>query len=290
MQIYDEQVVLYDMAPELGDPARAWREHRARFLDRLAALTDDEWAAPSRCAEWTVRDVVVHLITTDQFWSISMQSGLAGRPTEFLRGFDPTTGTRPAMEPFAELGGPEVLAKIRDTTAEVSAVLDALGDDDWAKLGESPFGQVPMRLVVAHAHWDSWLHERDVTVGLGRSDPVEVEELAVAATYALLVGAVQGGAQEVEGGLDLTLSFADLPSTPIRLRVGDGDGVGAGPGGGANVSVGDASEAIEAGRAVDLVERYSGRLGDHLDDPAEVGRPDAPADLRPHLLLALDVL
>lgn len=35
---------------------------RRRAADMFAGLSDDQWAARSLCAEWTVRDVAGHLI------------------------------------------------------------------------------------------------------------------------------------------------------------------------------------------------------------------------------------
>ena len=37
---------------------------RRRLADHVADLDDDEWATPSLCAAWTVRDVVAHLTVT----------------------------------------------------------------------------------------------------------------------------------------------------------------------------------------------------------------------------------
>lgn len=37
---------------------------RCRLADHVADLTDEQWATPSLCAAWTVRDVVAHLTTT----------------------------------------------------------------------------------------------------------------------------------------------------------------------------------------------------------------------------------
>jgi uncharacterized protein (TIGR03083 family) len=37
---------------------------RRRLADHVADLTDEQWATPSLCAAWTVRDVVAHLTLT----------------------------------------------------------------------------------------------------------------------------------------------------------------------------------------------------------------------------------
>jgi uncharacterized protein (TIGR03083 family) len=37
---------------------------REALIDDLGTLTDEQWATPSLCAEWTVRDVLGHMIAT----------------------------------------------------------------------------------------------------------------------------------------------------------------------------------------------------------------------------------
>ncbi|MFD7530531.1 TIGR03086 family metal-binding protein [Streptomyces sp. NPDC059849] len=37
------------------------------FTDRVHAVREDQWSAPTPCTEWTVRDLVAHL-TSEQLW------------------------------------------------------------------------------------------------------------------------------------------------------------------------------------------------------------------------------
>ena len=41
-------------------------QERASLLDLLSGLTDEQWAAPSLCSRWTVRDVAVHVVSYDE--------------------------------------------------------------------------------------------------------------------------------------------------------------------------------------------------------------------------------
>ena len=52
--------------PVLPRPAvdAAVSAERHRLADSVADLTDEQWATPSLCAAWTVRDVVAHLTVT----------------------------------------------------------------------------------------------------------------------------------------------------------------------------------------------------------------------------------
>src|SRR4051794_36104776 len=59
-------------------------------LDAMAReLTADEWQTPSRCEGWSVQDVIAHLTGVNDFWTFSINAGLAGEPTRVLAEFDP---------------------------------------------------------------------------------------------------------------------------------------------------------------------------------------------------------
>ena len=64
------------MAADLGRPATDERCDLAVFL---ASLSPDDWARPSLCTEWSVRDVVAHILSYDEL-------GIAGLAGAFVRG------------------------------------------------------------------------------------------------------------------------------------------------------------------------------------------------------------
>src|SRR5262245_49648044 len=82
----------------IGDPAVPMLRQRARLASTLALLDESQWAAPSRCAGWSVQDVITHLVSTNQFWAFSIGAGLNGAPTEFLRTFDPVASQAELVE------------------------------------------------------------------------------------------------------------------------------------------------------------------------------------------------
>jgi uncharacterized protein (TIGR03083 family) len=73
-----------DAVPAI-DHAEAMRltaAENARLLAQLRGLTDAQWQAPTDCARWTVRDVVVHLIASAQAQANPLEfarQALAGR-------------------------------------------------------------------------------------------------------------------------------------------------------------------------------------------------------------------
>jgi hypothetical protein len=48
-----------------GDVAGLFELERARLLELLGTVADDEWAAPTPCPEWTVLGLCCHLVGDD---------------------------------------------------------------------------------------------------------------------------------------------------------------------------------------------------------------------------------
>jgi uncharacterized protein (TIGR03083 family) len=270
---YSDTGVELRVDPALGDVVEPWARHRARFDGVLASLSDEQWSAQSRCAAWSNRDVVSHLVDVDAFWTVSLESGRAGEPTTYLRDFDPEHTPLALVDARATMSTGEILEAFRTNGARLRKAVDSFGPDDWEKPCESPIGHVSARLTLAHALWDSWLHERDVLLGLGLAEDAELDELAVVTWYSLLFGGAQGGLlddpEPVGPGpterIDAQLSFDELPMTPMRIVVDRG------------VYVGPADSPKPAGSAEHFVDALTGRTdvfppeGVALD-PALVGQ------------------
>ena len=60
------------------------RERRV-LADVLDSLTDDQWATPSLCAGWAVRDVVAHLVFPMRMGMVRLMGKLAVRRFDFAR-------------------------------------------------------------------------------------------------------------------------------------------------------------------------------------------------------------
>ncbi len=173
-----------------------------RFVAELEDLTPEQWAHASRCDGWTARDVVAHVqgaATGRQdgvahveraftFWTFSVTSALAGAPTTFLATFDPVASPREMVAATADLGPDEVLARYRAAVDAFVDVVGSLDGDGWTVQAEAPPGHVPVSVLVHHALWDSWIHERDVLVPLGVEPPVEEDEVAACLRYVAALG------------------------------------------------------------------------------------------------------
>jgi uncharacterized protein (TIGR03083 family) len=168
--------------------APATRQRR-RFEALLGHLDEEQWQAASRCGGWTVHDVAAHLVGVNTFWSASLAAGLAGRPTRILGAFDPVTTPELMVAQMRGLTRNEVLDQLVQTNDTFLSAIGQLDDDDWSKLAEAPPGHLPIRLMVQHAMWDCWIHERDIAIPLGMETPVEPDEAWSCLVYAAALNA-----------------------------------------------------------------------------------------------------
>jgi len=232
---------------------------RRRLLAELSSLDDAQWAAPTRCDGWTTLDVVNHLITTDGFWLSSIAAGLAGTPSTVLAGFDPKATPAQLADAMRSQAPATSLAQLMDATEALCRAVEALDDDGWRTRAEAPPGHLPIRLVVHHALWDGWVHERDVLLPLGIDPVEEVDEIRASLRYSAALGPALALAAGAAGTGSLGLDVLD--GAPIAVEVDDAvhvrDGA-AGPG-----------ALVLEGRAVDLLEILSVRAPMPHDPPPE---------------------
>jgi uncharacterized protein (TIGR03086 family) len=125
------------------------------FTAQLDTVRDDQWTSPTPCTDWTVRDLVAHVVRTHRQVVSSCE------------------GTEPQeVDPGSDLA--EQWAGARD------AVLSAVSDDEKAQkmvsgmFGEQRFESLVGRLVCA----DTLIHTWDLSRATGQSD--RLDEGAVA--------------------------------------------------------------------------------------------------------------
>ena len=183
----------YDTTPIIAVDVRVPGAHpvvqqRRRLEALLGDLRDDEWLQPSRCDEWTVQDVITHLVSTNHFWALSIAQARAGEPTRFLASFDPVASPAELVDSTQGTPPAATFEAFRTSTEDMVRVVEALDDDGWATLGEAPPGHVPLTLVADHALWDSWVHERDIVLPLGRVPVEDDGEVLTCLRYAAALG------------------------------------------------------------------------------------------------------
>jgi uncharacterized protein (TIGR03083 family) len=183
-----EGPVIISMSGEPGDQLVPFTRQRRRLQATLEALGPDDWASPTRCAEWSVQDVVAHLVGVNIFWRASVEAGLAGTPTRLLVGFDPAVTPALLVEPMRALAPADVLEQFVASNDGLLSVLEGLDDGQWLTVAETPAGYVAIRVLAHHGLWDCWIHERDIALPLGLTPSVELDELRSSLRYVSALG------------------------------------------------------------------------------------------------------
>ena len=171
------------------DPQRlldVFGEQRHRFVTVLQGFGASDWAAPTRCANWSAHEVVRHLCDAN---AIGIAVGPDDDTLDTSEGFDPRTAPRQWLtvsegeSPGATLGRfvamtDELLALARDRLAQ--------GRSFSVRM---PYGPMDWTVLMLHAFWDSWIHERDVLLARGAEHPTDGDATVYATAYGLFIAA-----------------------------------------------------------------------------------------------------
>jgi len=183
------------------DPAgalAAYARHRRRFADEVASLTDTDLAVQSRCDKWTVADVLRHGCDVDEW----MHAIWSGGPLPFSS-FDPRTTPHESVVARRAQSDLEVRDRYIASAVVMADDVAGSGPARWGLPSLCPAGVVPWWMSALHVFFDSWVHERDALLPLGRMVPSESDETAPVLSWAVsLVGHVSTDPLDAEvGGL-----------------------------------------------------------------------------------------
>ena len=135
----------------------------------LADLADADWRAATALPGWDVQANVAHIIGTEKM--------LAGEPQpDVAVDRETTPHVRNDIGAFNEawvsaLAGSEpavVLALFDDTTAQRSAVLRAMPQEEWDAESFTPAGRDTYGRFMQIRVFDCWFHEQDIREAVGR--------------------------------------------------------------------------------------------------------------------------
>jgi uncharacterized protein (TIGR03083 family) len=165
------------------------RAERADFREFVATLTSEEWAAPSLCAGWTVRDVVVHLTgTTTTSVRMMLRNG-PGMVTNFRGVID--RGNADRISESADLSREEVLAAY-DASMRVERPYDRLDDMPW-------FGKIYIQYTPVQALADTVIHHQDIRRPLGYPRAIPPERIEASLQRVIASRWVFGGSGRAKG-------------------------------------------------------------------------------------------
>lgn len=140
---------------------------RQALAAELSTLTEQEWATPSLCAGWTVKDVAAHVISSPQ---------LTWRATGRLM---------PAMARHGYNG-----AILRDGLRRGAVMTDQLLADyeRWSSVRRGPVTVTGVEPLI-----DILVHTQDILRPLGRRHPMPLAAVPVAGRRARLLAGLLGG-------------------------------------------------------------------------------------------------
>jgi uncharacterized protein (TIGR03083 family) len=154
----------------LGDPYEAMDHEAARIEAHLGALPDGspEWARASCCAGWTVRDVLAHLLASEDYH----QACLAGRAAAYLEAMaargaaDIATFNAMGLTDFVDWPPSQLLAEWCARDAETRR---GFRGRDGGSIDTS-VGAYPARWQAFHVASELATHADDMFVPVSRGD------------------------------------------------------------------------------------------------------------------------
>jgi uncharacterized protein (TIGR03083 family) len=191
----------------------ALQAQRHRLSGVLHGLSRDAWDSQSRCAEWSVHEVVRHLCDTTLKATLLLRGASAAEVG--ASDMDPRTTPIDWMGHSAD-EMPEATLDVFDTATDgLLAAVDERGGTGPADV-EWVYGTVPWSIGVLHVFWDAWLHERDILIPLGQPQQSTAAESTAAAVYGLVMASLPILA--IGGGYDATVQLSGDGGGAYRLQ------------------------------------------------------------------------
>lgn len=221
------------------------------IADATAGLTEHEWAAVTPCPGWDVKDNLSHLIGIER--SIEGET-----PPQIELGA--TDHLRNAIGELNELwvedrrgrSGDEVRAEFIEVTSRRIATLRATTDEQFDEIGWSPVGQVPMSVFMQVRIMDSWIHEQDIRLAIGREGGrFGVGEEITISRADLALGVVVGKGAKVPEGESVVFDVTGPLGGRRRIEVHDGR---------AQLVPGDSATTTITLSEETYVRRFAGRI------------------------------
>jgi len=130
-------------------------------------LSTNEWALPTECPGWDVKDQLSHLIGIERSLMGEAAPEWDGPFGAHVRNDFAAMNER-WVAVRRPLPGPEVRAEFVEVTRARLAQLGARAEDEWGVVGWSPVGEVPYATFMEVRVFDSWVHEQDARRALDR--------------------------------------------------------------------------------------------------------------------------
>jgi uncharacterized protein (TIGR03083 family) len=196
-----------DLDPE--DLLDTFGRQRNRFAAVLREFGPDDWAAPTRCPDWSAQDIVRHLC---DYTGVGGSAGPGDHTFDISAGHDPRVTPGERLAATAGEAPDATLSRLLTTSNEALAVLrERLAHGPRFDV-HLPYGLMDWTILVLHGLWDSWIHERDVLLARGADHPADPAATGYAAAY----------------GVFAAVAVASMLGDPVRCQLtlsGPGGGV-----------------------------------------------------------------
>ena len=161
-------------------------EQRQRFVTVLQGFGPDDWAAPTRCTDWSAHQVVRHLCDCT---AVAAGAGPDDRTLDLAAGFDPRITPWGWLTASAGESPDATLRRFVATTEKLLALLRARLAQNRRFDVRMPYGPRDWTVLLLHGFWDSWLHERDVLLARGTEHPTGGGATFYATAYGVFLAA-----------------------------------------------------------------------------------------------------
>jgi len=228
------------------DPAHlleVFGEQRRRFVEVLQGFGPQDWAAPTRCAEWSVHDVVRHLCDVTPL--IAAETG--DHTVDPAAGFDPRVTPRLWLAESAGEPPDATLRRLQNRTEEGLGRARERLDSGRRFSVRMPYGAADWTILALHILWDSWVHERDVLLGRGAPPAIDDDATGYAVAYGLFIATA------------VASQFADRICGQLTLS-GDGGGTFAFDNGCCGSTVSVTRTAVSGPPAAEAADALAGRM------------------------------
>lgn len=199
--------------------------------DDIAALGDglsaEDWQVPTALPEWSVRDVVAHLIGVESMLAgvVTPEADVDVSTLKHVRNDFGAMNER-WVRKLRPVGTQDLLDRFRTVTADRRRVLTAISNDDWNAVTSTPAGPDTYGRFMRVRIFDCWMHEHDIRDAIGR--PATDDELdkpaaqlaldEMAAAMGLVVGKLGGAPDGSRVRIELTGPLQRIVNVAVEGR------------------------------------------------------------------------
>jgi uncharacterized protein (TIGR03084 family) len=189
----------------------ALREEHAALAGLLDRLEPDQWHAPTRCAGWDVRDVVLHLAQTDEMAVGSVIGRYDAVFAALTGGLDPASSVDEGVARMVArergAGHGSAVDRWRRASEELDAALETVDPSTrvpWVA------GPLSVRTLTTTRLAETWIHAGDVAAAVGATIPPSARlQLIARLAWRTLPYAFAQAGSTLHGPVALHLSAPD---------------------------------------------------------------------------------